>query len=82
MGAGAVSLAARVRRKFHAGELPHKAPSKVSGRYGRGEPCLACDDPLLPAQVVYQFELEGTPYGLHIGCYGVWLGELIRRGLY
>jgi hypothetical protein len=37
---------------------------------------------LLPAQIGYEFEVEGFDLALlHIGCFGLWDSELRRRGI-
>ena len=44
--------------------------------------CSGCGDQILGAQAIYVFSLADLTFAFHIGCYGLWLGELVRRGLY
>jgi len=78
------SLPDRVRQRLDAGELPREHPPKLLSRFGKGETCSACDQTVYRAQVMYELESEATEktYRFHTGCYGLWTGELIRRGLY
>jgi hypothetical protein len=41
-----------------------------------------CGDQILGARTIYVFSLADLTFAFHIGCYGLWLGELVRRGLY
>jgi hypothetical protein len=76
------NLADRIRDKLNVGLLPQVAGQRVSRGYGRGEPCSACGVAILPAQA--QFELDAyvgsTTYRFHLGCYGLWQAECLRRG--
>jgi hypothetical protein len=48
----------------------------------RDNPCDCCGQPIHPAQIEYHFLLDsGDVFRLHIGCLGMWLAELRRRGL-
>jgi hypothetical protein len=62
--------------------LPREHPEKIFGGYGFGDACSGCGDPLGRGQGVFEFEVGGQDYRLHTGCYGLWEGELIRRGLF
>jgi hypothetical protein len=75
-------LVNRIRHKLEAGALPRAHPDKVSGSYGVGDGCSGCSEPMRRTQDVCELDFAGQTYRLHTGCYGLWLGELIRRGLY
>jgi hypothetical protein len=80
--AGGITLAQLVRTKLDGGELPPEKPAKVVRTYGAGEPCSACDLPILPAQTKMEFETSSQePVRLHFACWSFWLTALIRRGL-
>ena len=49
--------------------------------YGSDNACSGCDQLILPAQVEYEFTIDRDVFRLHIGCVGIWLAELRRRGL-
>ena len=72
----------RIREHLDTGALPREHPKMVSGGYGMGYPCSGCGEPIRRAQGVYEFDIAGQTYRLHSGCYGLWQGELIRRGLF
>jgi hypothetical protein len=79
-----ISLAELIRDKIDAGVLPRLLPEKMWTRYGRGDPCDGCAQPIHPAQVEYEFSMHPDSdlvFQLHIGCIGLWLAELRRRGL-
>ena len=88
MGGPTTPLGERVRRRLDSGLLPRKHPGKVWGGFGDGHQCCVCDEKLYPAQVMYQVELnypadlKNPTFSFHAGCYGVWVGELIRQDLY
>ena len=80
-----LSLADQIRGKLDAGVLPHvrpeNLPEKMWTGYGCGNPCHGCSQPIYPAQIEYHFPLDsGDVVRLHIGCLGMWLAELRRRG--
>jgi len=77
-----VSLAGQVRRRLDAGLLPRERPLKTWAGYGQWRLCSVCDQKILPAQVTYEFDLNQQTFRFHMGCHGLWIGELIRRGLY
>jgi hypothetical protein len=83
------SPAARVRASIDAERLPAKAWIG----YGSTQHCDGCGETILKAHLEYDVEILDesavTPqtispisklFRLHAGCYGLWLGELIRRG--
>jgi hypothetical protein len=74
-------LVDRIRQQFDAGFLPRQHPKRIFGGYGVGDACSGCGDPM-QGQGVFEFEIAGRTYRFHTGCYGLWQGELIRRGLF
>jgi hypothetical protein len=82
-GVGDVPLVQRVRGRLDDGTLPREFPEKVwSGPALYEQGCSGCGDQILGAQRLYVFSLADLTFAFHIGCYGLWLGELVRRGLY
>jgi hypothetical protein len=82
MPAKKISLADQIRDKLDADVLPHVLPEKMWTGFGHGNPCNGCSQPIHPAQIEYHFLVEsGAVCQFHIGCLGVWLAELRRRGL-
>ena len=77
-----VPLPDKIRRRLDAGGLPREHPAKTWAGFGDGKACSACDERIYRAQVMYEFDLNGETYRFHMGCYGLWTGELIHRGLY
>jgi hypothetical protein len=76
------SLADQIRDKLNAGLLPRVLPEKMLTCYGQDNPCNGCSQPIHAAQIEYHFLLgSGDVFRLHIGCMGMWLAELRRRGL-
>jgi hypothetical protein len=72
----------KVRDKMDAGILPREARRKMFAGFGTGEPCAACDVPILPAQVECEFEAaDGRTCRFHLGCAGLWEAERRRHGL-
>jgi hypothetical protein len=71
-----------IRDRFDAGALPSGNPERVWSGQGQDAACSACDQTLLSADVIYEFEWHEHRYRFHAGCYGLWQGELIRRGLF
>ena len=72
----------RIRQNFDAGVLPRERAKNIWRSYGVGDACSACSDPMLRGQGVFEFDTAAQTYRLHTGCYGLWEGELIRRGLF
>src|SRR5262249_62298432 len=70
----------RIRDKMDAGLLPHDAPpTTMHAHFGMGALCDGCDEPILPAQVQYEFDADdGRVIKFHLGCAGLW--EAYRRG--
>jgi hypothetical protein len=76
-----LSLVDQIRDKLDAGLLPRVLPEKMWSGYGHGNPCRGCGQPIHPAQIEYHFLRDsGDVLRLHIGCLGIWLAELRRRG--
>jgi hypothetical protein len=74
-------LVDRIRWQFDAGALPRQHPKRIVGGYGMGDACGGCGD-RMHGYGIFEFEIAGRTYRLHTGCYGLWEGELIRRGLF
>jgi DNA-binding response OmpR family regulator len=69
-----------VRDKLTANELPRGVPVKTWVGFGQHQPCRACDEMILPAQTQYEVEMpDGERLSMHLGCHGLWVGELHRR---
>jgi hypothetical protein len=81
MSTGDDRLVDRIRQQFDAGALPRQRPKRVFGGYGVGDACSGCGD-RMQGQGVSEFDVAGRTHRLHTGCYGLWEGELIRRGLF
>jgi hypothetical protein len=76
-----MGLAENIRAKVHQGVLPPGMPAKIAVLFGDGRACSACDEPQLKAQTRYEFELPGFgTFSFHLGCFGLYTGELCRRG--
>jgi hypothetical protein len=82
MSTGDARLVDRIRQQFDAGALPRQHPKKIFGGYGVGDACSGCGDRMRPGQGVFEFDIDVRTYRLHISCFGLWEGELIRRGLF
>jgi hypothetical protein len=76
------SRAGQIRQRFEAGILPREHSKNLWRSYGVGDACSACGDLMLPGQEVLEFDIAGQTYRLHTGCYGLWEGELMFRGLF
>jgi hypothetical protein len=77
-----ISLADQIRDKLDAGVLPRVVPEKMWTGYGHGNPCDGCGQPIHPAKIEYHLLVDsGDMFRLHIGCLGMWIAELRRRGL-
>jgi len=74
-------LADTIRTKLDVGALPTALPEKMYAGYGRGHPCVACGEPIRPAQVEYEMDYGGDRiFRLHLGCAGLWEAECRLRG--
>lgn len=69
-----------IRERLDAGQLPTTVPPKMWAGFGSGEPCDGCDEPILRAQVGYEFEADGRTIRFHQACAGLWEAESRRRG--
>jgi len=76
-----MGIADQVREKLRTGRLPAGKPEKLYGGHGDGLLCSACDQPILRAQIQYEFDVpdEGT-FRFHVGCLALWEGELMKWG--
>lgn len=75
------TLAATIRRKVDSGVLPRNRPARMVGSRGDRSPCIACDMPILPAQVELSFWPRTVlTHRLHLACHGLWEAECRRRG--
>jgi hypothetical protein len=52
------SVAEMVRKKLDAGTLPLDAPVKLWARFGHGNPCSACEQPIHPSEPGYEPEYQ------------------------
>lgn len=76
-----MDIADKIRRKMKTGRLPPGRPEKLYGGHGDGLPCSACDEPIFPAQIQYEFDVpDYRTFRFHIGCLALWEGELIKWG--
>jgi hypothetical protein len=75
-------LVNRIGEAFETGALPHAHPKDIWRSYGVGDACTACGDPIPRGHDVVEFDIDGHTYRLHSDCYGLWQGELIRRGTF
>jgi hypothetical protein len=67
-------LVEKVHSKLLDGVLPREEPVKFRAGHGRGEVCMACDEPVVPAEVVYEVEMaDGARLPMHQGCHGPWV---------
>jgi hypothetical protein len=75
------TLSSRILGKVDGGLLPTAALSKTREGYGSGAICSACDEPIGPPQVEYEFDDEARGrLRFHIGCYGLWDAACRYRG--
>jgi hypothetical protein len=74
-------LVDQIRQQFDAGALPRQQPRRIFGGCGvamsAAVAAIGCT-----VQGSLKFEIAGRTGRLHTGCYGLWEGELIRRGLF
>jgi hypothetical protein len=81
MSMGDISLGDRIRQKFDSGALPRDHSQRPPVAMASVTSAMAVVNPMRRAQGVFEFDVTGQTYRLHTGCYGLWEGELIRRGL-
>jgi hypothetical protein len=74
------SLVEIIANKLDSGVLPKEPPAKVYAGLGAGAPCSACEDPILPTLVQYEFTVDQRTFRLHFGCFSLWEAECRRRG--
>jgi hypothetical protein len=82
MSAVDVHLVDRISQTVDAGVLPREHPKNIWRSYGVGDACHACGEPMPGGRDVFELDTAAQTYRLHTGCYGLWEGELIRRGLF
>ena len=72
----------KVRCRLDIGGLPtmHSGVPWVGD--GAGQTCCVCDETILTPHALYAIDWEQRAFPFHNHCYGLWLAELIRRGLY
>jgi hypothetical protein len=75
------SVADMTRRKLDAGTLPLDAPVKLWARFGRGDLCSACEQPIHPSEPEYEPEYQGgrPVVRFHAACHATWNDERERR---
>jgi len=62
----------RIREKMDTGLLPRDAPTKMFVRFGNGALCDGYGEPILPAQVQYEFDAgDDRVIKFHLGCAGL-----------
>jgi len=69
----------KILAKMSDGLLPVQEPKKTWGGYGSGNPCAACDEPILPHLVEHEVDLESTTLLFHAACDAMWRG--LRLGI-
>jgi len=75
------TLAAKVRENVAEKNLPIELPVATSIGCGLGKRCDGCGDTIAAHEIEYVVEMRNPrTFRLHAGCYGLWLGELIRLG--
>ena len=74
-------IADRVRERIRDGILPRAQHDKRWVGHGRGDPCDACDQSILPAQIEHELDFaDGRRFRFHIGCAGLYEAALLREG--
>ena len=69
-----------IRDRLDSGRLPSVAPIRMWAGFGTGQLCDGCDEPIVPAQVEYEFNAaDGCTVRFHLGCAGLWEAERRRR---
>jgi len=80
-GESQLEIADKIRLKLNVRLLPQSKPEKIYGGHGDGQPCSACDQPIVRAQVQYEFDTpDEHTFRFHVGCLGLWEAELLKRG--
>jgi hypothetical protein len=76
------SLRQLIRERIVNGQLPGIIPKQISGGYGSGKACAACDQPITSTQIEYEVEDEpnGRLLNFHFGCHVVWQLECAAAG--
>jgi hypothetical protein len=69
-----------IRDRLNSGRLPCGVPTRMWAGFGTGQSCDGCDEPIVPAQVEYEFIVgDGRTIRFHLGCAGLWEAERRRR---
>jgi hypothetical protein len=70
----------KIRERLDQGLLPREGSKTMFAGHGTKLPCAGCDEPILPSQVEYEFDVDGRIVRFHLGCAGVWEAERRQRG--
>lgn len=74
------TLRRRLRDKMDQDQLPRDLPEKIVLGLSGGEICDACDEPVLPAQMLNTLQTsDGRLFRLHVGCLAAWKSARRRR---
>ncbi len=68
-------LRARIRELIKSSAVPCDEPDKLWASRGTGTHCLACGDPITPADVEYEVEFDGASFRVHRTCFILWREE-------
>lgn len=72
-----VALREQISARIEQGMLPAAGEQKIFGGYGSGQPCAACDAPVLQSQVLYEVEVQQQQglivLALHRSCFDIWM---------
>jgi len=70
----------KIVKRLKAGTLPRESPSKTWTGRGQRLNCTACDEPILPSNVEFDFDTpDGRQFRMHLGCAALWEHERQRR---
>jgi hypothetical protein len=77
-------LREKIVSRLDNGTLPAAGNQKIFGGYGTGQPCAACDAPVLETEVLYEVEVQPDAeviiMAMHRRCFDVWMEQsLVRR---
>jgi len=76
-----MGLAEDIRERVGRGLLPPGIPPKIKVLFSGGQPCSACNQPILAAQGCYQFALgDAGVFRFYLDCLGLWTADLCKRG--
>jgi hypothetical protein len=71
-------IRAKIQQKIAARTLPCEPCRAVWAGPGLGEPCAACDRPILATQIEFECEQPGDLLRFHQACYVAWEDECQR----